>query len=652
MEEVKQEEANSCSTKEVTIAASSSSVSDSSCDTSLPKLATVQGCSLISKRTTGPTRRSKKGGWTELEDNMLTNAVKLYGGKNWKKIATRLKNRTDVQCLHRWQKVLNPELVKGPWTKEEDDLIIELVEKNGSKKWSVIAQSLPGRIGKQCRERWHNHLNPAIKKDAWTNEEEVTLIRAHQIYGNKWAEIARFLPGRADNSIKNHWNCSVKKKLDTYSASGFAGDLPGVKALDLSNHETKLDFVKVDVASQSPGTVVSYDKKMDLCGGAPTCLVGSALGNSNDGDKDLQLQPLQATNSRASLQQVNYPTKQVQCDGRCATASGPVSEKHEDDTNNGSKPDDLKLSIFCLSTPIPSSDNVSSTPSSSIRLLDLNSGSGRKNYITPSETEPCVTAKRLPESPKRPKHCSPSPNSSGGMDLRPNLDSNSPFSSSLACEFGNYSVQVGRQSKVHGASKCSDGTHFGRLCYEPPQLMNSDIFFEKGRLSSISPVCSTPPSRVRTISVDCSSPESVLRSAAKSFKNTPSIIRKRGREICGWAPYASDSDGVCTPEVRPQRSNDMKGFMESSPHAHSGQEDLDSRGLLNVQWLSLSSSNSLKRETAAAVKSVRLEYAFDLECDDSRAKYGTSVAASDASDASCDANTGLMPRPQLELNIS
>lgn len=65
-----------------------------------------------------------------------------------------------MQCLHRWQKVLNPDLVKGAWTKEEDDRIMELVNKYGAKKWSVIAQNLPGRIGKQCRERWaHEDLN-------------------------------------------------------------------------------------------------------------------------------------------------------------------------------------------------------------------------------------------------------------------------------------------------------------------------------------------------------------------------------------------------------------------------------------------------------------------------------------------------------------
>ncbi|XP_050263638.1 transcription factor MYB3R-1-like isoform X2 [Quercus robur] len=177
-------------------------------------------------RTSGPTRRSTKGQWTPEEDEILQKAVQRFKGKNWKKIAECFKDRTDVQCLHRWQKVLNPELVKGPWSKEEDEVIIELVKKYGPKKWSTIAQHLPGRIGKQCRERWHNHLNPSINKEAWTQEEELALIRAHQIYGNRWAELTKFLPGRTDNAIKNHWNSSVKKKLDSYLASGLLTHYP------------------------------------------------------------------------------------------------------------------------------------------------------------------------------------------------------------------------------------------------------------------------------------------------------------------------------------------------------------------------------------------------------------------------------------------
>ncbi|XP_009407993.3 transcription factor JAMYB-like [Musa acuminata AAA Group] len=115
------------------------------------------------------------------------------------------------------------ELRRGPWTVEEDIVLVEHVTEHGEGRWNALARRAGlKRTGKSCRLRWLNYLRPDVRRGNITPEEHLLILDLHSRWGNRWSKIAQYLPGRTDNEIKNYWRTRVQKHAKQRDAGGAA----------------------------------------------------------------------------------------------------------------------------------------------------------------------------------------------------------------------------------------------------------------------------------------------------------------------------------------------------------------------------------------------------------------------------------------------
>ncbi|KFP65468.1 snRNA-activating protein complex subunit 4, partial [Cariama cristata] len=201
----------------------------------------------------------KRKEWTKGEDQMLLELVQeMRVGSHipYKKIAYYMEGRDSAQLIYRWTKSVDPSLKKGPWTPEEDAMLLAAVKKYGERDWYKIRTEVPGRSDAQCRDRYLKALHCDVKKGKWSLEEEEQLIELVQKHGlGHWSKIASELPHRTGSQCLSKWKLMIgsKKKRSRPTKRRHVQE-------SSSSSESSSEDIELDLADSSEEEMTSKEE--------------------------------------------------------------------------------------------------------------------------------------------------------------------------------------------------------------------------------------------------------------------------------------------------------------------------------------------------------------------------------------------------------
>lgn len=195
--------------------------------------------------------------WTPAEDKLLIDAVAACGAKIcWKHVAKSMPGRDNKACRKRWIHSLDPNLRKGRWSTSEDAALLEAVNKHG-KRWYEVAKDLPGRTDDQCAKRYKEAVDPSIRRDPWTKEEDDQLWEVFQRLGNKWHAISSTLNGRPAVHCRNRL-----QSLQRLRAAAGSGEREATPHASESPLDSSLLNFSTPSETASPSPAFTFDESV------------------------------------------------------------------------------------------------------------------------------------------------------------------------------------------------------------------------------------------------------------------------------------------------------------------------------------------------------------------------------------------------------